>query len=110
MTFGKPRVRLPESARTGEVVTIRTLVGHAMESGFRKGPDGSRVPRLIVNRFVCTFEGEEVLAVDLEPAMSANPFFEFDVRVERSGTFRFVWTDDSGAEAVAEAAITVTSG
>jgi thiosulfate oxidation carrier complex protein SoxZ len=107
MIFGTPRVKVPERARPGETVVLRTLVGHAMESGFRKGPDGVRVPRRIVNRFVCSFEGDEILAVDLEPAMSANPYFEFAVTVTRSGTFRFVWTDDGGEEAVVEAAIVV---
>lgn len=107
MSFGTARLKVPATARAGEVVTIRTLVGHPMESGFRKGEDGARVPRLIVERFVCTFEGEEVFACDLEPAMAANPYFEFAVTVLRSGTFRCTWTEDGGATVSAEAAITV---
>lgn len=108
MISSRPRVKLPATARSGEVISIRTLLSHPMESGFRLGPDGIRVPRSIVHRFVCSFEGEVVLACDLEPGMAANPFFDFTVRVERSGTFRFVWTSEDGDEATAEASVVVT--
>jgi len=107
MSFGTARLKLPAHAARGETVTVRALVGHPMESGFRRGDDGRRVPRLIVDRFVATFAGEEVFACDLEPAMAANPYFEFDFVATRSGVLRCVWTDDGGAEASAEAAITV---
>ncbi|BBE71870.1 thiosulfate oxidation carrier complex protein SoxZ [Oharaeibacter diazotrophicus] len=107
MSFGTARLKLPARAARGETVTVRALVGHPMESGFRKGDDGRRVPRLIVARFVATLDGEEVFACDLEPAMAANPYFEFDVVVSRSGLLRCVWTDDLGAAVSAEAAITV---
>ena len=107
MSLARPRVKLPSTARPGEVVAIRCLLSHPMESGLRQGPDGTRVPRSIVRRFECRFEGETVLACDLEPGMAANPFFDFSVRVEKSGTFRFHWISDDGEEAVAEAAIQV---
>lgn len=107
MPLSQPRVRLPETARPGETIRIRTLIGHPMESGFRLGPDGARVPRDIIVRFECSFEGEPVVACVLEPAIAANPFFEFSVKVVRSGVFRFRWTDDVGETVTAEAGITV---
>ncbi|MBH0237561.1 thiosulfate oxidation carrier complex protein SoxZ [Methylobrevis albus] len=102
---GEPRVKLPATARPGDVVRIRTLLGHRMESGFRRGDDGARVPRDIVNRFECRFEGELVFACDLAPAMAANPFLEFSARVERAGRFSFLWIDDAGVRTTATADI-----
>jgi sulfur-oxidizing protein SoxZ len=107
MTTPTPRARVPASARPGEIVTLRALLTHPMESGFRRDADGALVPRKIARRFECSFEGRPVFTVDLEPFVSANPFFEFRARVERSGSFRFVWTDDDGAVYTLEQAIEV---
>ncbi|GIL03476.1 MAG: thiosulfate oxidation carrier complex protein SoxZ [Alphaproteobacteria bacterium] len=97
MATPKPRVKVPEQANAGEVITIRTLINHDMESGQRISADGSPVPRRIINRFVCEFNGQTVFACDLEPAVAANPYFEFNARVAESGTFRFTWIDDDGS-------------
>ena len=93
----KPRVRVPDTATAGEVVTIKTLISHQMESGQRKDSDGNPIPRSIINRFVVDFNGENVLDVQLEPAISTNPFFEFQATVPESGTFNFTWYDDDGS-------------
>jgi len=92
----KPRVRVPREASAGEVITIKTLISHKMESGQRKDDDGNVIPRSIINRFTCEFNGESVLDVTLEPAISTNPFFEFDAVVPETGTFTFTWYDDDG--------------
>ena len=103
----KPRLRVPTSAKKGEVIEIKTLIAHAMESGLRKDDSGALVPRKIINRFTCEFNGKPVFACDLEPGMAANPYFQFTVKVEESGTFRFSWTDDDGTVVTADEAITV---
>lgn len=106
--MSKPRVRLPKTAKPGEVIAIKTLIKHRMESGQRKDPNtGETIPRKIINRFECTFEGEPVVSIDLDPAISANPFIEFEVQVPTSGTFAFTWHDDDGAVYATEKAITV---
>lgn len=93
----KPRVKVPKSAAPGDVITIKTLISHPMESGQRKDrKTGETIPRKIINKFVATFEGEEVISVDIDPAVSANPYFEFDMTVPGPGTIRFEWTDDDG--------------
>ena len=82
----KPRVKVPKKASVGEVVEIKTLISHPMESGQRKDKKtGELIPRKIINRFVASFNGEEVLNAKLEPAVSANPYIQF------------VWTDDDGS-------------
>ncbi|RIA56065.1 thiosulfate oxidation carrier complex protein SoxZ [Dichotomicrobium thermohalophilum] len=92
----RPRVRVPRTAAAGEVITIKTLISHPMESGQRKDDDGNIIPRRIINRFTCEFNGETVVDVALEPAISTNPYFEFEAKVPESGEFKFTWYDDNG--------------
>jgi sulfur-oxidizing protein SoxZ len=94
--IGQPRVRLPAQARAGEVIEIRTLISHVMETGQRRDQAGDLVPRDIIRRFEARFEGELVFAVDLAPAIAANPYIAFPFRVERAGRFEFTWTNDAG--------------
>ena len=93
----KPRVKVPKSAAAGDAVTIKTLINHAMESGQRKDADGNIIPRSIINRFSCEFNGESVLDVKMEPAISTNPYFEFEATVPEAGEFKFTWYDDDGS-------------
>ncbi len=92
-----PRVRVPDSASAGETITIKTLISHLMESGQRKDGDGNIIPRSIINRFTCDFNGQNVIDVTLEPAISTNPYFEFQAIVPETGTFAFTWYDDDGS-------------
>ncbi|EKE72899.1 MULTISPECIES: thiosulfate oxidation carrier complex protein SoxZ [Roseobacteraceae] len=93
----KPRVKVPKSAAAGEVITIKTLISHPMESGQRKDGDGNIIPRSIINRFTCEFNGQSVIDVTMEPAISTNPYFEFDAQVPEAGEFKFTWYDDDGS-------------
>ena len=93
----KPRVRVPGTASAGEVATIKTLISHKMESGQRKDSEGNTIPRSIINRFVCDFNGENVIDVTMEPAISTNPYFEFEAKIPASGEFKFTWYDDDGS-------------
>jgi len=103
----KPRIKLPKEAKKGEIVQIKTLISHPMESGQRKDAQGNTIPRKIINKFTCEFNGKPVMSMNLESAISANPYIQFDARVEESGTFRFSWTDDDGTVTTAEETITV---
>ena len=93
----KPRVKVPSSASAGEAITIKTLISHPMESGQRKDGDGNTIPRSIINRFTCDFNGENVIDVKMEPAISTNPYFEFEATVPEGGEFVFTWYDDDGS-------------
>ena len=103
----KPRLKVPKSASAGEVVTIKTLISHPMESGQRKDKDGNLIPRRIINSFNCEVTGHPVFSCDIDPAISANPYFEFSARVGESGTFKFTWVDDDGTVYELEEPITV---
>ncbi|MFY0691232.1 MAG: thiosulfate oxidation carrier complex protein SoxZ [Paracoccaceae bacterium] len=93
----KPRVKVPKTADAGETITIKTLISHKMESGQRKDKEGNPIPRSIINRFTCEFNGETVVDIILEPAISTNPYFEFEAVVPESGEFVFTWYDDDGS-------------
>ena len=97
MAKSKPRVKAPKKAEVGEIVTIKTLISHKMESGLRKGKDGKLIPRSIINRFTAEFEGQLIFAMDIDPAVSANPFLEFTMKVPGPGEFTFTWFDDDGS-------------
>jgi sulfur-oxidizing protein SoxZ len=103
----KPRVRVPASAKKGEVVEIKTLVSHPMESGQRKTADGQTIPRKIINNFACTMNGKPVFEAKIEPAISANPYLSFFVRVDGPATLEMTWTDDDKQTYKAEAKIAV---
>ena len=95
--MAKPRVKLPKSVKKGQVVQIKTLIPHKMETGQRKNKKtGKKIPRHIINKVEVTMNGKPVVTADLHPAISANPFFAFHARINESGTFKFVWTDDKG--------------
>lgn len=103
----KPRVRVPKTAAKDEVIQIKTLISHPMESGQRKDKDGNLIPRQIINKFTATFNGETVLEIDLEPAISTNPYIEFEAKVPESGEFVFTWVDDDGSVYEDKQSITV---
>jgi len=92
----KPRVKVPKTAAVGDIITIKTLISHKMESGQRKDKDGNKIPRSIINRFTCDFNGENVVDVAMEPSISTNPYFQFDSTVPAAGEFVFTWYDDDG--------------
>ena len=94
----KPRVKVPKKADAGEVITIKSLISHPMESGQRKDKKtGELIPRKIINKFTCEYNGQVVFSCDLDPAVSANPYLEFSAKVDDAGTFKFTWVDDDGS-------------
>ena len=100
-------VNLPQRARRGEIIEIRTLAGHGMETGFRRTQLGELIPRDIITRFTCSYNGVEVFRAELHPAMAANPLIAFFTVATESGTLEFRWTGDNGFSATHSASITV---
>jgi sulfur-oxidizing protein SoxZ len=98
---------MPDSAAKGDVIQIRTIISHQMETGLRHDSQGEVIPRKIINKFQCLYNGEAVFSVDLHEAVSANPFFEFYVLATESGLLEFVWEEDGGAVYRLEQQLTV---
>ena len=105
----KPRIKLDKKeVKAGELVEVKALVSHVMETGQRKDSKGNVIPRKILNKFVCTVNGKEVFSADFEPAISANPFIQFKFKATESGPVILTWTDDDGSKLVGEEKITVS--
>ena len=105
----KPRIKLDKkTAKKGEIVEVKALVAHIMETGQRKDSAGKVIPRKILNKFSCTVNGKEVFSADFEPAVSANPYIQFKFRAQESGPVVLIWTDDDGSKIVGQDSITVT--
>jgi sulfur-oxidizing protein SoxZ len=108
-TTTKPRIKLDKKeAKKGDLVEVKALVAHTMESGQRKDKDGNVIPRKIINKFTCTVNGKQVFAADFEPAISANPYIQFKFRAEESGPVVLTWVDDDGEKILGEEQIKVS--
>src|SRR5262252_2085409 len=100
-------INVPKKAKRGDVIEIKTLMSHIMETGYRHTAAGQVVPRDIITSFTCRYNGEEIFRADLFPAIAANPFISFYTRATESGTIVFEWTGDNGFSATEQAAISV---
>jgi sulfur-oxidizing protein SoxZ len=98
---------MPTTAKAGEVVEVKTLISHEMETGQRKDASGNPIPRKIIKQFSATFNGKEILRADWYTSVSANPYQSFFVRVPETGTFVFSWVDDDGSVYKSEHKVTV---
>jgi len=100
-------INVPKRAKRGDVIEIRALTSHIMETGYRRTAAGEVIPRDIITSFTCRYNGREVFRADLFPAISANPYLAFFTTASESGTFEFEWTGDNGFSQTASAVITV---
>jgi len=100
-------IHVPPSARRGEIIEIKTLISHGMEPGYRRNSLGAVIPRDILRRFVCSYNGEEVFRAEIYPAIAANPYFAFSTVATESGTLAFTWSGDNGFSATESVQITV---
>jgi sulfur-oxidizing protein SoxZ len=100
-------INVPKKAKRGDVIEIKTLMSHIMETGYRHTTSGKIVPRDIITSFACRYNGEEIFRADLFPATAANPFISFFTVATESGKFDFEWIGDNGFSETAAASITV---
>lgn len=101
-------ITVPKTARRGDVIEIKTVIAHPMETGFRSGDAGIALPRNLIRRFTCRYAGEEIFAAQLFPAVAANPLLSFFTVATESGTLTFTWEGDNGFMQTDTASITVT--
>jgi len=100
-------INVPAKARRGDIIEIRTLTSHIMETGFRHTVDGKLVPRDIITTFACRYNGTEIFRADLFPAIAANPYLLFFTVAKESGKLDFEWVGDNGYSSTASASIIV---
>ena len=109
MTLAAARVSMPDQARRGEIVEVKTLIRHPMETGYRVDSVGEPIPRHIVERLTVTYGGEEVFRMEMTQGVAANPFIAFALRATRTGELVFTWEDDRGDVVTVTKTLTVTS-
>jgi sulfur-oxidizing protein SoxZ len=100
-------INVPSKAKRGDIIEVKALIAHPMETGYRHDIKGEPIPRDIIKSFVCSYNDEDVFRADLFPAVAANPFIAFNVVASESGVLTFSWTDDHGQTEVRTAPITV---
>jgi sulfur-oxidizing protein SoxZ len=100
-------INVPSKAKRGDIIEIKTLISHEMETGYRPDNMGKLVPRDIITSMVATYNGEEICRADLYPAIAANPFLTFTTIATESGKIEFKWTGDNGFSATESVSITV---
>ncbi len=102
-------INAPATARRGEVIEIRATIAHPMETGYRPGADGKVMPRDIIRRFSCRYNGELVFSAELFPAVAANPYLSFHTVATESGTLAITWEGDNGFSQTENVNLTVTA-
>jgi sulfur-oxidizing protein SoxZ len=102
------RISMPAAAKKGDVIEIRSLVQHHMETGYRRDNDGRPIVRDIINRFVVTYNEAEIFRSELGPGIAANPFFAFSTVAVETGDVVFTWTDEKGEVTSVTKKLTVT--
>ena len=100
-------INIPKKAKRGDIIEIKTLMSHIMETGYRHTSTGEVVPRDIITSFSCRYNGIEIFRADLFPAIAANPFITFFTVATASGKFEFEWVGDQGFAETASASILV---
>ena len=105
-------VTMPKTAKRGEIIEIRTLIAHPMETGYRAAEDGALQARNLIRRLSCRyFDGRddvEVFSAELFAAIAANPYIAFCTVATASGTLRFNWQGDNGFAQTESVELTVT--
>lgn len=101
-------ITAPTTAARGSVIELKVLIAHPMETGYRAGTDGRKLPRDIIRRFICRYNGETVFSAELFPAIAANPYLGFHLLASESGTLEFEWQGDNGFAQVERRTLQVT--
>ncbi len=102
------RIQVPEGARRGDVIEVRLLIQHPMETGFRYDVLGRRTPRNAIQTLVCTCGGAEVFRATLSSGIAANPYLKFFMRARESGEIECRWVDQENVSGVASARLNVS--
>ncbi len=96
--MAQAKLLLPERMALGDVITVRLLIQHAMETGYRQDMDGRVIPRNVIRLVRCEWASVEVFRAEPSSGISANPFFEFPLRVTQPGDWLVQWEDDAGVK------------
>jgi len=101
------RIQLPERIKRGDLVEVRIVIQHPMETGFRLDAWSNRIARNAIHSFACRYNGVEVFRATFGTGIAANPYLRFFTRALDSGELELWWLDDDEVEGTARAKIVV---
>jgi len=94
--MARMRIKVPETANQGEIIELKVLIQHPMESGYRRDSKGEAIPRNILSEFECVYGKRIIFTGEFGPGMAANPILTFHAKASESGTITFRWTEQTG--------------
>ena len=98
-------MRIRAVAKDG-MVNVKVLMSHEMETGQRKDAAGKLVPPHFIQSVTATHNGKTVLSAQWGPAVSKNPFLEFNFKGGQKGDkVQVTWTDNKDDKRTDEAVI-----
>lgn len=106
--MAKPRIKVPDSCKVGDLIEIRAIIQHPMETGNRKDAQGQVVPRDIIHTFVAKFAGQTFFEGAFGPGISSNPSFAIPLKVPGPGQLELAWVDDQGVTTIETVTLNVT--
>jgi sulfur-oxidizing protein SoxZ len=102
------RIQVPANVKRGDVMQIRVLIQHDMETGYRFDDRGTAIPRNVIHTITCTYNGREVLRAQTSSGIAANPYLQFPLLATESGEMTLTWVDDRGVRESERQSITVS--
>ena len=88
----------------GGKATVRVLMSHEMESGQRRDSAGKLVPAWFIQEVNVSLNGKPVLSAEWGPAVSKNPFLQFNIKGAKAGDkVSITWKDNKGDSRTDEA-------
>jgi sulfur-oxidizing protein SoxZ len=105
----RTRVTVPALVKANDVIEVKALINHVMETGQRRDREGNLVPRNIINTMRALYRGDTVFVAELHPSLSANPYIAFNLRVSEPGDLQVIWTDDKERSITETVAISFVS-
>ncbi|AKH21797.1 thiosulfate oxidation carrier complex protein SoxZ [Sedimenticola thiotaurini] len=89
-----------------DVVTVKALMSHPMETGNRKDSKGEIIPAHFIQEITCTSSGKEVIDAQWSGGISKNPYISFKYRGAKEGDeLTLTWVDNQGNSASATAKV-----
>jgi len=90
----------------GDKAVVRVLMSHEMETGLRKDAAGKTIPAWFIREVSATHNGKPVLTAQWGPAISKNPFLQFNVKGAKAGDkIAVTWVDNKGEKRADEATV-----
>lgn len=81
----------------GDLVEVKVLMAHIMETGQRKNQQGDIIPAHFIQQITAAYKDKVVLSAQWGPAVSANPWLAFKFKGGAKGEkVKLSWTDNKG--------------